>query len=294
MKRPDFSSTSSAIEYIKGEIDKAMMPTRVIGEGMVLFPGHNVRLGLEGIVPVDAIRNKHYKELLTLTDYPEPDWGWNWIYIIKSDQIASRAASLDLLGIGYIVAERGTQMPQDMKLVYSGDLDVWQRPSVWPRAFFVNKVIEVRKLSDILDALADKVHSPFAAVETQFIPAWVINDNAPYKVVPAGEYRLTNNSTRFSVEASGAGLIVLGETYYPGDFIVKVNGEKVDYIRVNEAFKGVWINKAGKYDVSFTYRPEKLNQAILICLFGLALLVALIYISVRPLRKAIVSGSTTN
>jgi hypothetical protein len=180
-----------------------------------------------------------------------------------------------------MVSEVGTKMPSDMKLVHSSDLDVWQRLSVWPRAFFVNKIIEVHKPSDILDALADNSHTPFAVVESQFVPPGTLNNKVPYQVVPAGEYRLTNNSTHFSVEASGPGIIVLSETYYPGDFVATVNGEKVDYIRVNEASKGIWVNKAGKYDVSFTYRPEKLNQAIWICLFGLVLLQLLIRMSVE-------------
>ena len=47
-----------------------------------------------------------------------------------------------------------------------------------------------------------------------------------------------------------------------------VNGEKVDYIRVNEASKGIWINKAGSYDVSFRYVPEKLRLSLTILLFG--------------------------
>lgn len=284
-ERPNFSIKSNAIEFVKNEIGKALIPTRVIGEGEVLFPGFNSSLGLEGIVPVDAVRSKHYEKLLTLVDYPVMQW--DWLRLINSDQIASRAASLDLLGIGYIVAELGTQMPQDMKLVHSGDLDVWQRESVWPRAFFVNKIIEVHKPSDIVDALADKSHTPFAAVESQFIPegVGVLNNDAPYQVVPAGEYRLTNNSTHFSVEASEPGIIVLGETYYPGDFVANVNGEKVDYIRVNEASKGIWVNKAGKYDVSFTYRPERLNQAMFLCLFGLVLLLVLIGTSAGVLKR---------
>lgn len=287
LERGNYSTKSEAIEYVRSEIDKAGMPTRVIGEGSVLFPGFNSRLGLESIVPVDAVRSKNYVKLLTLIDYPDPGWGWGWVHLIKNDQIVSRAASLDLLGIGYMVATVGTKMPQDMKLLHSSDLDVWQRESVWPRAFFVNKTIKIDKPSDILDALADKSRTPFAAVESQFIPQGEIINNAPYQVVPAGEYRLTNNSTHFSVEASGPGIIVLGETYYPGDFIASVNGKKVDYIRVNESSKGVWVNAAGKYDVSFTYRPEKLNQALLLFLFGLATLLVLSFLSARPLGKFI-------
>lgn len=278
-QRANFAIKSSAIEFVRNEIDKAAFPTRVIGEKAVLFPGFNARFGLEGIVPVEALRNKYYDKLLAIVDYPVAKW--SWCHLISNDQIFDRAASLDLLGIGYIVATPGTNMPEDMKLVHSSDLDVWKRESVWPRAFFVNNIIEVHNPSDILDALTDKTQIPFAAVETQLIPRGVINNNMSYQVLPASEYKLTNNSTQFSVEASGPGIIVLGETYYPGDFVAKVNGVQADYIRVNESSKGIWVNKAGKYDVSFTYRPEKLNPSLWISLFGLASLPLLISMSIR-------------
>ncbi|HBA54783.1 MAG TPA: hypothetical protein DCZ04_10145 [Syntrophorhabdus aromaticivorans] len=93
--------------------------------------------------------------------------------------------------------------------------------------------------------------------------------------MPARRYMLTNNSTHFSVDATGPGLIVLGETYYPGDFIAKVNGEVVDYVRVNHAFKGIWVKKAGAYEVEFTYRPERLSQAMIVCLCGTVMLLGL-------------------
>ena len=273
-ERPDFSKKSNAIEYVKNRIEKAKLPTRVIGEGEVLFPGYNSRLGLESIVSVEPLRSKDYEKLLTLIDYP--DMGLGWLRLIKSEQIADRAASLDLLGIGYILAMPGTKMPQGLKLVHSSDMDVWQRESVWPRAFFVNQITEIHDSEDILVALTDKLHTPFAAVESHLIPTVFLDNNAPYQVMPAGGYRLTNNSTHFSVEASGPGVVVLGETYYPGDFIATVNGEKADYFRVNESSKGIWVNKAGKYDVSFTYRPERLNQAAWMSLSGIVLLYMLV------------------
>ena len=286
-ERPDFSKKSTAIEYVKNRIEKARLPTRVAGEGYVFFPGYNTRLGLEGIIPVDALRSKNYEKLLTLIDYP--DMGWGWLRLIKSEQIADRAASLDLLGVGYILAMPGTKMPQGMKLVHSSDLDVWQRESVWPRAFFVNQITEIHDQKDILVALTDKLHTPFAAVESPLIPTGLLDNNAPFQVVPAREYRLTNNSTHFTVEASGPGIIVLGETYYPGDFIATINGEKADYFRVNEASKGILVNKAGKYDVNFTYKPERLNQSLWLCSFGWGLMLFLITIHARfviPLKHA--------
>jgi hypothetical protein len=276
-ERPNFSNKSSAIAYIKNKIDKENLLTHVVGEGDVMFPGFNSRLGLEGIVAVDPLLNKNYALLLNLTYFPTSAWGW--LRNFKGDQITSRSAVLDFMGIGYIVAMPGTAMPHDLKLIHASDLDVWERESVWPRAFFVNRIIKVNMPSDIIGALADKSHTPFATVENQYIPQDVLNNNAPYQVVPAKDYSWTNNSTHFSVEVTGPGIIVLSENYYPGDFVATVNGVRVNYTRVNEASKGIWVNKAGKYDVNFTYRPEKLNQTLCIGLSGLILLFMLIRIS---------------
>jgi hypothetical protein len=288
MKRANLSEKSEAIEYVKNRMKETGLPTRVIGEGEVLFPGYNSRYGLEGIVTVEAVRNKYQENLLTLVDYPLAN-NWGWLRLIKSDQVVNRAVSLDLMGIGYMVARVGTPMPQGMKLLHSSDLDVWQRESVWPRAFFVNRVVDVHKPSEILDAMADKLHTPFAAMESQFIPHGILNNTTQFQAVPARDYKLTNNSTHFTVDASGPGIIVLSETYYPGDFIAKVNAKEVDYVRVNEAFKGVWVNKAGKYEVSFTYRPEKLGLSMLMSIFGLILLLTIIVSICRSNRRLSVS-----
>ncbi len=281
--RANYANKSSAIEYVKNAINQSNTPTRVIGERAALFPGFNSRLGLEGIVPVDALRNPHYQRLLTLIDYPY--FGWSWLYLIRSDQIENRAAALDMLGIGYIAAKAGTPMPRDVQLVHASDLDIWQRASAWPRAYFTNGIVAVRKPSDFTDAFADTSRQPFAAVESTIIPQGMLDKNVPYRTMPASAYVLTNNTTRFTVEASGPGIIVLAETYYPGDFKVTLNRQQVEYVRVNEASRGVWVDKEGKYDVSFVYKPERLGQALVTSFLGLVLLSLTILVSSGVRRK---------
>jgi hypothetical protein len=270
-ERANFSNKSAAMEFVKNRIKEQKVPVRVIGEDNVLFPGYNSMLGFEGLVAVEALRNKHFDELLAIVDYPVTEWGW--LHLIKSEQVPSRAAALDLLGVRCIVAKPGTQVPNGVKLIHSSDLDVWERETVWPRAFFVNQVFEMHKPSDILAALAKVPHVPFAAVESQFIPKWMPknNDDAS-QVVLARQYLLTNNTTRFSVDATGPGIIVLGETYYPEDFVARLNGKRADYIRVNQAFKGILVQEAGRYDVSYTYRPARLTQSIILSICGMFLL----------------------
>lgn len=272
--RADLSKKSQAIVYLKQRLAAQGQPARIIGERQVMFPGYNSLLGFEGLVSVEPLRNRQYERLLALIDYPYA--GHHWLRLIRNDQIPARSPSLDLLNVRYVLAVPGTPMPRDMRLIHSSDLDIWERPTAWPRAFFVNLVFEAHSLSDVLAALYRFPHVPFAVVENRFVPPWVFAETGTgYQVVPARRYMLTNNSTHFSVDATGPGLIVLGETYYPGDFIAKVNGEVVDYVRVNHAFKGIWVKKAGAYEVEFTYRPERLSQAMIVCLCGTVMLLGL-------------------
>jgi uncharacterized membrane protein YfhO len=91
-------------------------------------------------------------------------------------------------------------------------------------------------------------------------------------------YVLTGNSIRFDVEASGPGMLVLNETYYPRDFVVRMNGAKADHIRVNQAFKGVWVIHEGKYHVEFTYMPSSIGLAIAMSCVGIALMVMIAFL----------------
>lgn len=291
--RPNFSNKSTAIEFVKNRIKEKKMPQRVIGEDHIMFPGYNSLLGLEGLVSVEPLKNGHFEKLLSIVDYP--DMGWNWLRLINSDQIASRSTALDLLNVGYIVAAPGTQIPQGVKLIHSSDLDVWERETVWPKAFFVNQVFELKKPSDILDLLKKSPHKPFAAIENQSVPYGIPkNVNSDYKFISAQDYLLTGNSTKFSVDTTGPGLIVLSETYYPGDFVARLNGNNVNYIRVNQAYKGIWVNKADRYNVCFTYIPEKLDQAILIHLLGSLLLALIIGISAGISGRGIIKNLFEN
>lgn len=286
-ERPDFSKKSDAIEFVKCKIKEKISPVRVIGERTVLYPNYNSMLGLEGIGSYESIRNVYFEKLLVALGYANQEDGL--FHLVNSSKIASLSDSLDFLNIGYILATTGTQVPNGCKLVFSGDLDVWERETVWPRAYFVDRILEVQNLTDIAGALTSFPNKPFAAVESALIPQNMkkIDVDEAAIVVPAKQYSLTNNSTRFSVNATGPGLIVLNEAYYPGDFLVEFNGVMVDYVRVNHAFKGVWVNESGNYDVCFTYRPQRLNQAIVISICGLFLLVFISAISTNAFRKTL-------
>ena len=92
------------------------------------------------------------------------------------------------------------------------------------------------------------------------------------RVVPATNYKLTNNTTSFEVTVPGKGLIVLTEAYSKDDFQVTLNGKPVDYFRINHAFKGVAVDFPGTYTVVFAYWPRYFSALLLISGAGFLML----------------------
>jgi uncharacterized membrane protein YfhO len=121
---------------------------------------------------------------------------------------------------------------------------------------------------------------PFAAVQERdlkVLPAAMQElprNLAARSSTPAYDYRLTANTTSFTVAARVPGVIVLSESYYPRDFEVKLNGTPVHYFRVNHAFKGIYVDHPGIYHVTFRYWPEDLTLGLWLCLAGVLLGVA--------------------
>jgi hypothetical protein len=53
---------------------------------------------------------------------------------------------------------------------------------------------------------------------------------------------------------------------------VSVNGKRVPYVRINHAFKGVYVDGPGTYLVSFDYWPRGLTAALVLSGLGLLIL----------------------
>ena len=79
---------------------------------------------------------------------------------------------------------------------------------------------------------------------------------------PAAKYRLTSNTTGFTVDAPNPGVIVLGETYEAGNWRVTLDGKPVEYFRVNHAFLGVRVEVPGMHTLRFVYWPRMLTPAL--------------------------------
>jgi hypothetical protein len=283
--RIDFRAASTAVDFVNNQPGVF----RTVGLGSILFPGVNGILGLESIGGPDALTNEYYHDLL-LAGGVRQEWGWRWI--VERANPAPRPL-YNLLNVRYFLDVPPRPGPEVAITGRPGlDLDVSQNEREWPRAFFVGALQSYDRLEQFLDQLRQADSHPFAATQAGDVTIPNVVQAAPAPAIPAHDYRLTNNTTTFTVDATAPGVAVLTEAYVAGDFRVTLNGAPVDYFRVNHAFRGVRIPAAGKYVVSYSYWPRHFTLALIMAAIGSLILIAwLIAAFRRPRATTYLIGS---
>jgi hypothetical protein len=271
------------------QIQQAMRePARVSGVDWVMT-GINIPPRFESIDGADALQNP---AMLDLTAALGLHAIWSWRLLVLRQDFAKIHRGLDLLGVRYYLDKpgQGTELP-DLRLFGRSDLDVMESKTAWPRAFFTDAVLTYRDLPEIARLVRDGDGRPFAAVlpaarTRLLLPERDFSDRV---IVPAENYRLTQNSTAFEIDAPTSGLAVLGEAWLPDDLQVVVDGRPAEVIRVDHAFRGVLISSPGRHLVKFRYWPSTLGPALWLAFTGLVGVVLTSWVLLR--RPPAVTGT---
>ncbi len=265
-ERADFHATSAAV----GLIDRRLgAPARVIGWDLNLFPSYNTMLGWESLYGVDALRSPYYESLTAALGLERVS---NWDSGTPEANALRLQRAHDLLNVRYSVGNVHGQAA-GLERVADLDLAVYESGTAWPRAFFTDRLATYDGTAEAFARqLASADARPFAAIARGMSgPPTLPDDLASRTVKPASDYRLTANSTGFTVDAPSAGVAVLTETFYPDSFQVSLDGKPAPYFRVNHAFKAVSIPSPGWHEITFTYRPRHFTLALFLAGAGLAL-----------------------
>lgn len=244
-------------------------PARVIGVGDTLVPGYSAALGLENISGPDAVQVNTFRQLTDALGLPYV-WGW-WMYFDGSG-VERHAAVLDLLGVRHVFSsnpvEKLQSVDQDLRVM------LYERKSAWPRAYFSDRVETHAGLDALAVRIKDGHPTPFVSIavsddmamaQTQVVRA--LNMGAPH-IIPATNYVLTANTTRFRITAPSQGVVYLGEVNIPGDFTAILNGGEVPIFSANHAFKGIVLPGAGTYDIQVSYWPAHLKTYLTLAAAG--------------------------
>lgn len=261
--RVDLQAPSPAIDWLKSKHGGF----RTVGFGDTFFPGYNGISGLESISGTDPLQNAYYRDLL-ISAKIQLLWEWRWV---------AQAESLDLilpfyslLNVRYFLEGGDSAGVRHPALTMAADLDVkvYENTQAWPRAFYVDQIVRYGTTEQFVTMVKNKSGVPFAGIQENALPAdgalsSLMGSSGSQQVVSARDYKFTNNTTTFTVDAPAPGIAVLTETFLPDDFVVTLNGSAASYFRINHAFKGVLIPRAGTYTICFSYWPRHFNLSLL-------------------------------
>jgi hypothetical protein len=269
-QRPSFGQSSPALETVHRW---SAEPSRTIGVNWDLIESSHAIYGLEGIGGADPLEVASYKQLVDATAM----WRSMWVTVVWNRDVQRVTPLLDLLNVGFFLGRSDAALPEGvLEIPTSGPdrLKVGRRPTAWPRAFFVDGVNTYVDATDLLNQVTG-AGRPFAAVQAGDTSAATATGGMgppSGRVIPATGYRLTSNTTSFAVRVPGPGVVVLTETFLPDDFHATLNGTRVPYFRVNQAFKAIRIPSGGDWFVKFEYRPAHWELSLGLAGLGLVLL----------------------
>lgn len=265
--RAKLDASSAALDKIKTDDAGAF---RVAGLQYNLYGDYAAVYGLEDIRSCAPLTSGDYIDLVR--DFPGIDFSFAWIIEIK-DPIAAQPL-LNLLNVKYLLGRTNLAFPPgiDFRITDRSDFGVAENLDVWPRAFFTDQVIPIASTAEFIRHLVGHGQRPFAALTPQAIATQPGLSQLPATpdavVVAATHYQLLPNATAFKIHAPAAGVVCLTESQ-ARDFTATANGEPKAVLTVNRAFKGLYLDRPGDYDIQFTYRPRYWRLAC--TLFWLAL-----------------------
>jgi hypothetical protein len=172
-----------------------------------------------------------------------------------------------------------------LRLVHDSAIQVYERSSALPRAYYV----PTARVFETAEAALRELEAPgFDPRNEVVLEAQLGLDLAKARVGSRGKAAEIREYDSWRVvvraEASQAGFLVLTDAYYPG-WTARVNGRKVPIYQANYLFRAVPV-EPGRAEVTFEYRPQSL-------MYGLwtsgAAAIGLLIVGLRAIRKHVTS-----
>ena len=227
------------------------------------------------------------------------------IFVAGAPKVANAALArpiFDALNVRHYLDLQSDQgvLGRALKIVKGADLDVYESATAWPRAFFTDHLDTYDTPAEFIQKIRAGDGRPFAVAQRPdltrspallSIPRGLVDRT----VTAATDYALTENSTTFTIRAKSAGVIVLNEVFWPGDFRATVNGQKTPVLRLNHTFKGITVDGPGDYRITFRYVPKNWPRHLALAATGAVLLLLSLWIALRrPPVARLVRGGTVH
>jgi O-antigen/teichoic acid export membrane protein len=221
--------------------------------------------GLQDVRGYDSIIPRQYVEYVGAIE-PQGELLYNRIAPVYGVENLS-SPLLDLLTVRYVATEGEIPNP-DYKLVYDGEIRIYDNTDALPRAFAL-PAAEVVSEADLSGRLRTFDPRELILLDAQTPPT---SDyplpTTTYSLQPAHVVTYTPNTVFVDVEMPGPGWLVLADSYFPGwkayrsmpnDQVPNPKDEPADetelqIVRADGNFRAVYL-EAGTHRVRFKYTP---------------------------------------
>ena len=225
---------------------------RIAGIGPVMAPNLATLCRFQDVRGYDVPVEFRYHHFFQKALKGETNW---WIYEFPKLEWES-VPFLSLLNVKYVLSL--DPLPPPFSLVYNQEVKVYQNPQAFPRAFLVHRIETVQDGPAALErtmALGPELRR--VAVLEGPLPQSLskLPDQKEEKIIEDRVQMVAYTSRRLEmeVETSLPGLLVLGDTYFPG-WKAQVDGKEKPVLRVNYLLRGIEVD-SGHHRVRFFYCP---------------------------------------
>ncbi|CAN2043752.1 Membrane protein 6-pyruvoyl-tetrahydropterin synthase-related domain-containing protein [Candidatus Magnetomoraceae bacterium gMMP-1] len=196
---------------------------------------------------------------------------------------------LDLINTKYILVPASAESKsKKLKLVYDGEIKIYQNLQAFPRIFTVPQYHLVRNSKDAYKILAEFSRQDFlnkVIIESSTPLAFIENKQ---KQVDAEINILNYNSNEIKLEISSDSncFLVISDNYHPA-WKAEIDGRPIDIFRANYIMRAIQVTN-GKHEISLKFKPKLLITGLIVTAVGWSVLFIAIFsviISLFP-RKA--------
>ncbi|MCB9757603.1 MAG: YfhO family protein [Candidatus Omnitrophica bacterium] len=283
-RRFDSFSKVPYIEFLKSQDQSA----RSYGIFWVFYPNTATGFGVDdlgyflGLVPARFVE---FVNVLVIDNHFQKDLRPPALRAMPIG--ANKSHILDLLNIRYFIVPSEEKLStllthysslQDkLKLIYSKEVNIFERPSALPRAYIVHRAIfepDTMKTLNLINRLGSAgregvviTAQPNQELYTQLAASPLV-DNSTVKMINTNP-----NEVHLEATMEHAGFVVLSDAYHP-DWKVYVDGQKSQIFQTNYLVRSVFVG-AGRHQITFKFIPFSFYAGIIVSSLSLLLLLFL-------------------
>ncbi len=243
--------------------------TTFIAPGEKTFNANSgMMFGLQDIRGYDSIIPRQYVDYMQLIE-PQDELLYNRIAPL-SDLSSLGSPLLHLLNVKYVITTQGIDLP-GYRLVYDGEVRVYENQQVMPRAFALpasSAVLVPRER--VGDAL--RQHDPREYIILEQEQGFSAPATAePSRYAPVEVVRYSGNEVYLRAAVSQPSLVVLADSYFPGWKAYSRTGEadetELTIYRADGNFRAVYL-EPGVYTIRFKYTPMSFKLGLYTSFIG--------------------------